>query len=140
MPDEKRSQEHYVRHAGDASRFSMRQAFTCAQEGLNYAVRSQRNFKVHAFFMAAALILGAALRISIPEWCAIVLCIICVLSFELINTAVESAIDLVSPEWNQLAKRAKDCAAASVYVAALGSVVVAAVIFVPRILGALGLA
>lgn len=138
MADEKRPLDHYVRHAGDASRFSLRQALACAQDGLKYAVRSQRNFKVHAFFLAAALILGAVLQISIPEWCAIVLCIVCVLSFELINTAVESAIDLVSPEWNQLAKRAKDCAAASVYVAALGSLVVAAIVFVPRILGALG--
>lgn len=129
-----RREEHYVRHAGDASRFSLLHAFACAQAGLRYAIASQRNFKVHALFAILAIVLGAVMRISAAEWALIVVCIFAVLAFELINTAVESAIDLVSPEWNELAKRAKDCAAASVYVAAIGSVVVAGIIFVPRVL------
>ena len=124
MDDGSGREEHYVRHAGDASRFSMLHAFACAQDGLAYAMASQRNFKVHAVFAALAIIFGFAFQI----------CIMAVLSFELINTAVESAIDLLSPEWELLAKRAKDCAAASVYVAALASIVVAAIIFIPRVL------
>lgn len=139
MTQPHRREERYVRHAGDGSRFSLRHAFACAQAGLRYAVASQRNFKVHAAFTVLAVIIGAVLRISPIEWAAIVVCIFSVLAFELINTAVESAIDLVSPEWNELAKRAKDCAAASVYVAALGSVVVAAIIFAPRALMLAGL-
>ena len=134
MDDGSGREEHYVRHAGDASRFSMLHAFACAQDGLAYAMASQRNFKVHAVFAALAIIFGFAFQITIPEWLAIVICIMAVLSFELINTAVESAIDLLSPEWELLAKRAKDCAAASVYVAALASIVVAAIIFIPRVL------
>lgn len=139
MRDDRIRNKRYVRHAGDASRFSFAHAFSCARAGLRYAVLSQRNFKVHAFFALIAIICGFIFQISIPEWLAIVLCILAVISFELINTAVESVVDLVSPEWAELAMRAKDCAAASVYVAAIGSVVVAALIFIPRILALAGI-
>ena len=139
MAELKPEDERYVRHAGDASRFSLAQAFACARAGLRYAVASQRNFKVHAVFAALAIILGALFQISAAEWIAIVLCMVAVLSFELINTAVESVVDLASPEWSELAKHAKDCAAASVYVAAIGSVIVAAIIFIPPILELAGI-
>ncbi len=130
----------YVRHAGDGSRFSVGHAFACAQAGLRYAICSQRNFKVHGCVALIAILLGFLFQISSVEWIAIVVCIMAVISFELINTAVESVVDLVSPEWDELAMRAKDCAAASVYVAAIASVVVAAIIFVPRMLALMGIA
>lgn len=139
MSDAPQKEDRYVRHAGDESRFSLCHAFSCAREGLRYAVASQRNFKVHGALALIAIVAGFIFQISTPEWLAIVLCMVAVLSFELINTAVESAIDLVSPEWHELAKRAKDCAAASVYVAAIGSVAVAAIIFIPRIMSACGI-
>ncbi|MCI9128767.1 MAG: diacylglycerol kinase family protein [Eggerthellaceae bacterium] len=129
----------YVRHVGDGSRFTLLQAFACARSGLRYAIRSQRNFKIHSVFALLAIVLSFALQISVPEWCAIVICIALVYALELANTAVESAIDLVSPGWNELAKRAKDCAAAAVYVAALASVVIACIVFIPRACALLGI-
>ncbi len=132
-PDDNQ-QKRYVRHVGDTSRFTLGHAFSCAQDGLRYGLITQRNFKIHAFFAILAIILGFALGISGAEWCAIVLCIVGVFALELANTAVESAIDLISPEWSELAKRAKDCAAASVYVAALGSVIIAGIVFLPKLL------
>ncbi len=131
-------QKRYVRHVGDASRFTLGHAFSCAQDGLRYGLITQRNFKIHALFAILAIVLSVVLGISTAEWCAIVLCIIGVFALELANTAVESAIDLISPEWSELAKRAKDCAAASVYVAALGSVVIACIVFVPKLLALWG--
>lgn len=62
-----------------------------------------------------------------------VLCIALVMALELVNTAIESVVDLVSPEWNLLAKRAKDCAAGAVYLAAFASIVVAAIVYLPRL-------
>lgn len=134
MPTDTNKDRRYVRHAGDQSRFTFKDAFSCAQAGLRYALGTQRNFKIHAAVAILAIVLGFLFRISGAEWCAIVLCIMVVFALELANTAVESAIDLVSPQWNELAKRAKDCAAASVYVAAIGSVVVAAIVFIPKLL------
>lgn len=128
----------FVRHADDgrasgASRFSLRRAFGCAWEGIVYAFRSQRNLKIHLCFAVIAVALGFALRISEAGWLAVAVCIALVMALEVLNTAVESVVDLVSPEWNLLAKRAKDCAAGAVYVAAFGAVAVAAIVFLPRI-------
>lgn len=128
----------YVRHAGDersenGHRFSLRSAFSCAWAGISYAFTSQRNLKIHCVFALVAIVLGFALRIGEAEWLAVVLCIALVMSLETVNTAVESVVDLVSPEWHLLAKRAKDCAAGAVYLAAFASVVVAAIAFLPRI-------
>ena len=67
-----------------------------------------------------------------------VLCIALVMALEIVNTAIESIVDLASPEWHILAKRAKDCAAGAVYLAAFASVVVAAIVFVPRLIAVLG--
>lgn len=122
---------HFVHQAGDGRTFSLLSAFSCAGDGVRYAFCSQRNFKIHAVFAALAVILGFALRITIPEWCAIVICITVVFALELMNTAIESAVDLISTEWSALAKHAKDCAAAGVYIAAIGSVVIAFIVFVP---------
>ena len=123
----------FVRHAGDGSTFSVADAFGCAAAGVGHAFATQRNFKIHAVFAALAVVLGFALGISQAGWLAIVLCIVAVFSLEMLNTAVESIVDLVSPEWNSLAKVAKDCAAGSVFVAAIGSLVVAAIVFVPPV-------
>ena len=76
---------------------------------------------------------GSALGIDAASWAAIVICIVLVLAAECLNTAVESVVDLVSPDYAELAKHAKDCAAGAVLVCALGAVAVAAAVFVPRL-------
>ncbi len=131
--------EKFVRHADDAragssGRFPLVKAFSCAWEGIVYAFSSQRNLKIHACFAIAAVILGFLLRISEAGWLAVVVCVALVMSLEIVNTAIESVVDLVSPEWHLLAKRAKDCAAGAVYLAAFASVVVACIVYLPRLL------
>lgn len=144
MGNDEETRDEFVRRAGDdrdagAHAFSLRRAFTCAGEGIRYAFASQRNLKIHVAFAAVAVALGFALGISQAGWLAVILCIAMVMSLEVLNTAVESVVDLVSPEWNLLAKRAKDCAAGAVYIASFASIVVACVVYLPALVSLLGL-
>ena len=85
--------------------------------------------KVYGVFALAAVVLGLLLHISLGGWLAVILCIVLVFSAECLNTALESLVDLVSPGYHDLAKTAKDCAAAAVLVCAIGSLVVAAIVY-----------
>lgn len=128
----------FVRHGGDEwSGFPLTDAFACAAIGVGRAFVTQRNFKIHAVFAVLAVVLGFVLGISQAGWLAIVLCITAVFSLETVNTAIEAIVDMTSPEWNELAKAAKDCAAGAVLVSAIGSLVVAAVVYIPPLVGAL---
>ena len=134
----KREKEKFVRHAGDKGHFPMAEAFSCAGCGIKHAFVSQRNFKVHLVFAVLAVILGFVLQIPQSSWLAVILCIMIVFSLEVLNTSIESIVDLVSPQWHLLAMHAKDCAAGAVFVSAIGSLVVAAVVYIPPILALFG--
>ena len=144
MVDDGHMPDDFVRRAGDerdsgGHAFPLRRAFACAGEGIRYAFASQRNLKIHLVFAVIAVVLGLVLQISQAGWLAVMLCIVLVMSLEILNTAVESVVDLVSPEWNILAKRAKDCSAGAVYLAAFGSVIVACIVYLPALTSLLGL-
>ena len=135
-------EEGFVRNdaaKASRSRFSLLCAFSCAGSGILYAVKTQRNMKIHLGVAALAVVLGVALSIDALSWAAIAVCIALVLAVECVNTAVESVVDLVSPGYAELAKRAKDCAAGAVLVCALAAVAVALAVFLPRALALLGL-
>ena len=130
----------FVRNAADKdahSRFSLVRAFSCAGAGVAYAARTQRNMKIHAVVAVAAVALGFLLGIDAAEWAAIIVCIAVVVAAECLNTAVESVVDLVSPAYCELARRAKDCAAGAVLVCAVASLAVAAVVFLPHLVALL---
>jgi len=95
----------------------------CAIEGIIYAVKSQKHMRNH--FLAALVILGAVLflRVSSLEFILLVVSVSFVLFAELINTAIELTVDLVSPDHHPLAKAAKDVAAGAVLIAAIGAAV-----------------
>lgn len=132
----------YVRMSGsnDRSDYSLAAAFRNAGSGIAYAFKTQRNIRVDAIFAAIAVMLGIVFRINAAEWACIFVCIGTVMGFEIMNTAVESVVDLVSPDYHILAKHAKDCAAGAVYVVAIASVFVAAFIFLPRLVSIAGIA
>lgn len=133
----------FVRNATDKKAgvaFSLIQAFRCAMGGFVYVVSTQRNIKIYGIFALVALVGGFVLRIEAAAWFAIVLCIAMVFAAECLNTAIESLVDLVSPEYADLAKRAKDCAAAAVLVCAVGSLVVAAIAYLPPLMKIIGAA
>ena len=130
MSDDKK----FVHHTLEESPIPLTRAFGCALSGVVHAVKTQRNFKIHMSVAIVAIILSIALKLDAQESASIVICIFSVFAFELINTSIESVVDLVSPDWSELAKYAKDCAAGAVLLASVMSVIVAALIFIPKIL------
>ena len=105
-----------------------------ALEGLKYAFIHGRNFKIQSGFAILVSILGLVLKISHTEWLALILIIAVVLILELLNTAIETVVDMVSLEYHPLAKITKDCAAGAVLVAAFASIFIGLIIFVPKFL------
>lgn len=106
--------------------------FGYAFKGLGYTAQTQLNFRVHLGAMLVALALGFYLHISTAEWCWIVACIAAVLITELLNTAIEILVDLVSPEYNVKAGHIKDVSAAAVLITAIFAAIVGAIIFIPK--------
>ena len=97
-------------------------------------LRSQHNAWIHAFATVAVCAAGILLRLSIWEWCWIVLAIVAGWTAEALNTAVELLADVASPSFHPLAGRAKDVAAGAVLISALGAAAIGAMVFGPRLL------
>ena len=122
------------------SRQALRQALAFALEGLRYAARTQRAFRIQLVITAVVGVILLGLRMPALESAVTVLSILVVLVVELINTGVEVVVDLlVERNHHALAKVAKDVAAAAVVVAAAGAAVVGLPILGPPLGSALGL-
>jgi diacylglycerol kinase (ATP) len=102
--------------------------------GLGVLVRTQHNARIHAVATILVVAAGALARISPADWVLIALAVMCVWATEALNTSIEFLVDLVSPELHPLAAKAKDVAAGAVLVAAIGSLIVAFVVFGPHVL------
>ncbi|HEY9810102.1 MAG TPA: diacylglycerol kinase family protein [Halomicronema sp.] len=110
-------------------------SFKYAWAGLVYAFRTQRNFRIHVLLGSVGIGLGFFLQRSRVEMAVIGLTIGAVLAMELINTALESVVDLtVQQSYHELAKIAKDCAAGAVLISAFAAILVAGSILVPPLL------
>lgn len=110
-------------------------SFKYAWTGLLYAFETQRNFRIHTVIGTLVLGLSVLLQLEGEKIAIVALTIALVVSLELLNTAIESVVDLtIGHSYHELAKIAKDCAAGAVLVGALASAMVAGVIFVPPLL------
>lgn len=109
-------------------------SFCYAYKGIVYAFKTQRNFKIHCAAAALVSALGIYMRLSMSEWLWIIFCIAFVITMELVNSAIEVIIDLVSPERNKLAGIAKDLGAAAVLIAAISAFIIGCIIFVPKLI------
>lgn len=110
-------------------------SFRYAWAGLNYAFQTQRNFRIHVVVGTFAIALSLVLNLSRVEVAIIGLTIGAVLMMELLNTALESVVDLtVRQTYHELAKIAKDCAAGAVLISAFASVVVACSLLIPPLI------
>jgi diacylglycerol kinase (ATP) len=110
-------------------------SFSYAWAGLSYAFHTQRNFRIHLFVGTIAITLSILLRLSAIEFCIIGLTIGGVLTMELLNTALESVVDLtVKQTYHELAKIAKDCAAGAVLISAFAAILVAGALLLPPLL------
>ena len=108
--------------------------FGYAFNGLLHACKTQLNFRVHLICALIVVLLGYVLNLSTAEWLWIALAIGLVLVAELLNTAIELLVDLVSPEYNKKAGLIKDMCAASVLVTAVTALIIGLLIFVPKLL------
>ncbi|MGB3571526.1 MAG: diacylglycerol kinase family protein [Phormidesmis sp.] len=107
-------------------------SFKYAWAGIAYAFQTQRNFRVHTGVGIVAILLCWTLSVSRVEVAIICLTIGAVLVMEILNTALESLVDLtVGQTYHELAKIAKDCAAGAVLMAAIVALLIAILIFAP---------
>ena len=115
-------------------RQSLLKSWAVSVSGFVHALRSERNVAIVCICMVFAVVIGFALRISVIEWVIVVLCCGLVLTTELLNTAIEAVTDLACNEKiHPLAKIAKDVAAAATLVTSVTSLIIAVLIFGPRI-------
>lgn len=87
--------------------------------GIFTCIRKERNMKIHCVMAVLVMIAGIILKLSPVEWCICLALFGLVMALELVNTAVEAVVDLVTSEYKPLAKIAKDTAAGAVLIAAI---------------------
>ena len=109
--------------------------FKYSLDGLKYAYKNEQSMWIHAAGSIFTIILGLIYQIDLSEWAIVFIALGVILASELINTAIEAAVDLTTLEINPLAKIAKDCASASTFVLTLVSVVICLMVFVPYFVG-----
>lgn len=117
----------------ESSRWQLLRSFSYAIEGIVGGFKNERNMVIHFGFTAIVVVFGALLGISEAEWLTCLVLFGLVFMAELMNTAVETVVDMVSPERDPRAKLAKDTAAGAVLCAAIAAAIAGAIIFLPKI-------
>ena len=108
-------------------------SFGYAFTGVKEAFKNEPNFKIHVALGVAALFTAFFLRLARLEWLILAFTIFFVLIIEMVNTVLEKIVDLASPEINEKARIAKDVSAAAVLFSAFMALLVAAVLFIPKL-------
>jgi len=109
-------------------------SFKYAFSGISYVLKTSRNFKIQLIFAVISLMIGSLLQISQINYVILIATIMSVLILEILNTSIESIVDLVvKKEFSSLAKISKDTSAGAVLLASINSVIIAVYIFVPKI-------
>ena len=116
------------------SKHSLLKSFEFAFQGISTEFKKGRNFRIQILLGVLSIVLAYFLKFTSDEWAILAITISAVLILELINTAIEEIVNIVSPEIKPEAKIAKDVAAASVLVASIAAVVIAAFLFLPKII------
>lgn len=104
-------------------------SFSYAMNGIKASLHKQVNLKVQLASASLVLAVGFYFNITATEWCIILLVIALVLCLEMVNTAIESLVDLVTTEWKPLAGKVKDIAAGAVLVASFFSLFIGVIVF-----------
>lgn len=110
------------------------QGFRDAIRGFFASTRSEKHMKIHLAVSCMVIVAGICLKADRTEWCFLIGAMAAVISLELLNTAIEKTVDLVSPDFHPLAGMAKDAAAAAVLVAAIGAAAIGILILGPKLL------
>lgn len=112
----------------------LHKTFGNALNGLSLFFRKERNGKIQAAVTVIILITGFLFNISAIEWILVLICICLVLALEIMNSALEHLCNLVHKEYHPSIKIIKDIAAGAVLFASIISVIIALIIFLPKIL------
>lgn len=108
------------------------QSFVYAWNGICFGIGAERNAKVHVMVAIIVIVAGFMTGLSQSEWFIVIILICGMLALELMNSAVERVVDLLTTERHILAKQAKDLAAGAVLVYAIGSAIIGLMLFVPK--------
>jgi diacylglycerol kinase (ATP) len=109
-------------------------SFKCAFKGLWYAIKTNRNLKIHFAAAFIVIILSIIFKVNAFEMGILGVMILLVISTEMINSSIEQMTDLITKEHHEEAEIAKDVSAGMVLLTALGSIIVGILIFVPHVL------
>ncbi len=101
-------------------------------KGMVIMIKEEKSLLVHLFTATVVVVMGILFNFKSFEWIAIILSIVLVIAFEIINTAIEYLVDIVSFEYNVKAKKIKDVAAMATLVVTMGAVIVGFIIFIPH--------
>ncbi|SES66845.1 diacylglycerol kinase [Anaerobranca gottschalkii] len=104
-------------------------SFIYAVDGIIYSVKTQRNMRIHYAVALLVLTMGFVVRLSKIELAVLFFTVSLVIAMELINTAIEATIDLITDKYHPLAKIAKNVAAGAVLVSSINAVAVGYVLF-----------
>ena len=102
--------------------------------GIKLVIKSERNIKIQLVFAILVTILGFMFRISFVEWAVLAVTIFFVLVTEVLNTAVEKTVDMITDKYDECARNVKDISAGAVLFSAICSIIVGIIIFLPKIL------
>ena len=114
-------------------------SFGYAFEGIWTGISKERNMKIHCLAVILVTAVGTFVGLTPMEWCICLLLFGMVISLELVNTAVEAVVDLVTEERKPLAKIAKDTAAGAVLFTAIMAVIIGCIIFIPHFMRIAGI-
>jgi diacylglycerol kinase len=127
--------ERFTKPSGWAARWK---CFGFALRGLRVLIATQWNARIHAAITLLVVALGFLLGISAAEWCALIFAAALVWTTEAMNTALEFALDAVSPGYHEWVGRAKDLAAGAVLVAVTCAVLIGLIVLGPPLWKLLG--
>ncbi len=111
-------------------------SFGFAVQGLRIALKTERTIRIMLGLGLAAIVAGIVIGLDVISWIILLVCCGVVVSAELMNTAIETVVDLVSPEYHPLAGRAKDIAAAAVWLLCVFVAIVGVILFTRALVGA----
>lgn len=109
-------------------------SFKHAVDGIVYVIENEKNILIMMICTFLVLIAGFLLKLNNFELVSVVICIGMVMACELINSAIEATVDLITLEDNKLAKIAKDCGSGASLILSIISLLVACIIFIPKII------
>ncbi len=114
-------------------------SFKFSFDGLKYAYKNEQSLLIHFIFTIIVVAMGFIFKISHTEWAILCIAMAVILACELINTAIEATVDLITLEYKPLAKIAKDCGSAATFVFSMMAAFIGFIIFIPKIMHLLNL-